>query len=225
MDVSQEIIEKAIQYGGTGFTNTAQVVPSRNLQFAPGASIHKPVEVNITKIPFVLSFIDAVGFAGVDNTFVKVNLDIVDTGTDTFNFVEGYEAAKISEGTPIDVNTYVDGYFKAAEDNEVVNDYDPAIVTFGDIGNYARPALSVSLDNLKTGNIYVDSHVDVRLYRKDRIEHEYDEMFVKLKDEFYIGFHARNTRRLPYNVSCKIGDVYTDEDLLTSEERKLLAFN
>ena len=49
---------------------------------------------------------------------------------------------------------------------------------------------------------------DVRLYTKAREEHPYDEMYLPPTDYFYIGFHARNTRRLPYNVECLIGTGY-----------------
>ena len=31
-------------------------------------------------------------------------------------------------------------------------------------------------------------------------------MYVRLNDSFYVGFHARNTRRLPYNVELTIGE-------------------
>jgi len=33
-------------------------------------------------------------------------------------------------------------------------------------------------------------------------------MYLPPNDYFYIGFHARNTRRLPYNVECFIGVGY-----------------
>ena len=68
--------------------------------------------------------------------------------------------------------------------------------------------VSVDLENLKTGNKYIDNWFDVRLYSKSREEHPYDKMYVRLNDYFYIGFHARNTKRLPYNVKCVIGREY-----------------
>ena len=68
-------------------------------------------------------------------------------------------------------------------------------------GNINTP----ELENLKTGNKYIDTWFDVRLYKSNREEHPYDKMFVRDKDHFYIGFHARNTKRLPYNVKCTVG--------------------
>ena len=64
----------------------------------------------------------------------------------------------------------------------------------------------VELKNLKTGNKYIDAWLDVRLYNQYYDEHPYDIMYVKQKEPFYIGFHARNTRRLPYNVLCAISE-------------------
>jgi hypothetical protein len=83
--------------------------------------------------------------------------------------------------------------------------------------------LSIDLKNLKTGNTYIDSWLDVRLYTADREEHPYDRMYIRENDFFYIGFHARNTRRLPYNVDCLVGDVYVREDSLTDDERRYIA--
>ena len=78
----------------------------------------------------------------------------------------------------------------------------------------ARPRVKINLKNLKTGNIYLDSWLDVRLYTQDREEHPYDVMYCGRRDSFYIGFHARNTKRLPYNVECIIGEEYlTDSEL------------
>ena len=77
--------------------------------------------------------------------------------------------------------------------------------------------LKVDLENLKTGNQYIDSWFDVRLYTRDRKEHPYNKMYVHLNDVFYIGFHARNTKRLPYNVSCDVGQQYIPIELLEDE--------
>ena len=74
--------------------------------------------------------------------------------------------------------------------------------------DWACSIISVDLSNLKTNNKFIDNWFDVRLYNKNRKEHPYDKMFVRMTDYFYIGFHARTTRRLPYNVQCIIGNEY-----------------
>ena len=58
---------------------------------------------------------------------------------------------------------------------------------------------------------YIDAWLDVRLYSNSRKEHPYNKMYVKATDDFYIGFHARNTRRLGYDVECVVGQEYLQE--------------
>ena len=70
--------------------------------------------------------------------------------------------------------------------------------------------LSINLNNIGTGNTFIDSYLDVRLYSRSREEHPYDLMYIRPKDFFYIGFHARDSRRLPYKVTCSIGNKILD---------------
>ena len=74
--------------------------------------------------------------------------------------------------------------------------------------NYANPFVSVDLKNFKTGNIYTDSWLDVRLYTADKEEHPYDLMYIRPNQFFYLGIHARNTKRIPYNLELAIGEEY-----------------
>ena len=87
-------------------------------------------------------------------------------------------------------------------------DYEFANITGNRISIKSNSYVSVDLSNLKTGNKYIDAWFDVRLYTKAREEHPYEKMYVRANDFFYIGFHARNTRRLPYNVNCVIGQEF-----------------
>jgi hypothetical protein len=103
---------------------------------------------------------------------------------------------------------YYTGVIDESKDLTTVNTYDPALIRRDRLGNLSNAYVSVDLENLKTGNKYIDSWFDVRLYSKAREEHPYDKMYVRLNDFFYIGFHARNTKRLPYNVKCVIGREY-----------------
>ena len=94
------------------------------------------------------------------------------------------------------------------KDEFPVNEYDPARILGDSLIGKPDSYVSVDLNNLKTGNKYIDAWFDVRLYNKATEEHPYDKMYVRMNDFFYIGFHARNTRRLPYNVKCVIGQEY-----------------
>ena len=82
--------------------------------------------------------------------------------------------------------------------------YVPAELSFPNyIKNYNQ--FSVYLENKKTDNIYVDSHVDGRLYKIDREEHPYELMYAAAKDCVYVGIHARNTKRLPFDMTVYFG--------------------
>ena len=60
------------------------------------------------------------------------------------------------------------------------------------------------------------------LYTRERKMWGFDKMYVRPKDFFYIGVHARNTRQLPYNVDVTVGA----ELLQGSEikEKELIAY-
>jgi hypothetical protein len=80
----------------------------------------------------------------------------------------------------------------------------------------------VDLTNLKTGNKYIDAWFDVTLYGKDKQPVEGDFLYTPTNSYFYLGFHARNTRRLPYNVDLKVGVEYLEYSDMTEAQRKLI---
>ena len=71
---------------------------------------------------------------------------------------------------------------------------------------------SVYLENKGTNNIYVDSHVDSRLYKINREEHPYELMYIATKDCVYVGIHARNTRRLPFDMTVYFGFEQVEDE-------------
>lgn len=211
MDVTNEILQAHLVYGGSDNTAPASLSSSKSLNYAAGASINNPAVERITKIPYAFNFKDTVGLFGAENTFIRIDLDIIDTGTDRI-IINTYEAAEMTQDGGLEVNYYESGYFNASQDNSTVNEYEPALVEFTGLPDVFKPKISINLENLKTGNQYIDSWFDVRLYTKNKEEHGFDKLYLNLKDSFYIGFHARNTRRLPYNVRCSVGDEYVGID-------------
>jgi len=220
MDVTPQILDIHRIYGSSDNTAPAQLSSSRALNYANGASIQKPEQSRVTKIPFTFNYVDAVGLFGVENHFVKINLAVIDTGLDNV-VINSYEDADMTIESTAVVNTYETGYFNEDEDNITINTYEPALVTFDVLPKYIKAKLSVELINNKTGNQYIDRDLDVRLYTKDRQEWDYDKMYLDLTDSFYVGFHARNTRRLPYNVTCRIGFEYLDFYDLSPAQKRL----
>ena len=206
--VTPQIIKTHEIYGASNNTNPAYAAADKSLNYAVGGSIQRPEVDKVSIIPYTISYKDTVGLFGKENHFVRVNVNINKDYAFACFEEPGWECARI---TPADMevfNTYFTGVIDQTKDITTVNTYDPANIIRGGLSNLADAYVSVDLENLKTGNKYIDSWFDVRLYSKSREEHPYDKMYVRTNDYFYIGFHARNTKRLPYNVKCVIGREY-----------------
>ena len=219
-DVTQKILDIHRIYGSSDNTAPAGLSSSKSLNYANGASIQKPEVSKLTTIPYTFNWQDSIGLFGVENHFVKIDMKIIDQGNNTI-IVGVYEDPRITPGPGVEVNTFQAAVIDENRDLTVVNTYEPATIEYGGLPRYASPRVSVELINNKTGNKYTDRDLDVRLYTKDKQEWAYDKMYLPSDDFFYIGFHARNTRRLPYNVSCRIGEEYLNLYTLTPEQNKL----
>ena len=208
MDVTQEILNNHIIYGASDYTAPSSLVGSKSLNYANGPTIQRPEYREISVIPYTFNFKSDVGLFGVENYFTKIQLKIL--GDKVFNCYEepNWECAKI--GTRESEEAYWD---LAVIDPEypcvTLNTYQCPLIKENSLPISNTDAyLSVDIINNKTGNKYIDNWLDTRLYSKSREEHDYDRMWVKPKDFFYLGIHARNTRRLPFDVSCVIGLEY-----------------
>lgn len=218
MNVTDQILESHRIYGASDNTSKAGLSSSRSLNYASGASIQRPEQEKVTTIPRTMTYQDSVGLFGAENHFVKVNVLIQNPILGDFVVEEKEEIFKpalISNDItdPDDPYTYPNtgsdepgtAFINYNIDNSVVNTFNPAFFSGETIANINSKFFKVELINLKTGNIYVDNWLDVRLYNKYHEEHPYPVMYIKYNEPFYIGFHARNTRRLPYNVDCVLG--------------------
>ena len=225
VSVTQEQNKSRQTYGGTGSSTPAYLAASKNLNFAIGSnSMINARSERVTAIPYVSNYKDSVGLFGTENIFIKVDLNIQNT-------TKVFDSSEILNGDYFETNTkniadlgapfWESVLFDFEQDSFVENDYEPVDVStqFEFVPN---GVVRVDLENLKTGNRFIDSWFDVRLYTKDRQEYAYDIMYVGVNDYFYIGFHARNTKRLPYNVRMTVGSEIISSYDLTSEERKYL---
>ena len=219
MDVTKQIRQIHNQYGGGGNSIANTLSASRSLNFAEGASIQRAVQTGtLTRLPFTFRFKGTVGSFGADNQFFEINTAIKDYGNQAV-FEADYLTAQATEYADLDTY-YTPGEFKD-EDFEIVNTYKPALISDNLVG-INKPVFSLQMKNNGTGNMYEDGWLDVRLYTKAKEEHPYDGMFLQANDKLYVGFHARNTRRLSYDVEVVIGEAYTSEYLLNSEQRQLM---
>ena len=209
IDVTQRILNRHGIYGASDNTAPQYLAANRSLNYAMGGSINSPEQDKVSIIPFTLNYSDTVGLFGKENHFVRVNVRINPDAAFACFEEEGWECGMIYKDIDLStVNTYQPGNADPTLDLTTVNTFEPADILANTVARKSDAYISVDLENLKTGNKYIDSWFDVRLYTAAREEHPYDKMYVRLNDYFYIGFHARNTRRLPYNVKCVIGQEY-----------------
>ena len=217
------IVNNAITtMGGSGSSNPAYYSSAKSLNYSSGSnSLQNAYPQNLTAIPVSFKYQDTVGLFGAENIFVRVNMDIQSSGSVYTNNPnpsnDYYEVWTFPEDETI--NYYETGLFKFGVDKETVNTYLPARIS-NDLSRAADAYVQIDLDNLRTGNKYIDAWLDVRLYQPSGQEHPYDRMYLPLKSHFYIGFHARNTRRLPYNVQVDIGrNLYAYLEIPKSEQQ------
>ena len=209
--------------GGSGSHLPANYASSKTLNFAKdSATIQNARAEQVTAIPRRIDYSDTVGLFGAENVFVKVDLAI-QSSSSAFANIEVPENDYFPVWTFPEtdtINTYETALFDFTLDKTIVNTYEPARIS-NDLSQFKKPYISVKLQNLKTGNKYIDAYFDVRMYTKDRQEFPYDEMFIGINDYFYLGFHARNTKRLPYNVRLDIGELYLEYYDLSPAQKKL----
>ena len=211
VSVTQEQNRNRQLYGGGGSSNAAYLSPSKNLNFAVGSNtMLNARSERVTAIPYVSNYKDSVGLFGAENVFIKVDLNI-----------QNSNRVLISAELRPELCRYRPAHSHSQEDLFIENDYEPVDVST-EFAFVPEGVVRVDLNNLKTGNRFVDAWFDVRLYTKDRQEYPYDTMYVGVNDYFYIGFHARNTKRLPYNVLLTVGSQIISSYQLTPEERKYL---
>lgn len=212
MDVTNQILDQVRLMGSSDNTNPANIGFARCLNYAPGASITQSESAYITSVPWVIPFKDAVGL-GADNYYVKFKFNVEEPRFACFE-PAGWECARLSRSVYDPTSDYEESVIDPNSDLIIVNTYEPADTP--DAQFYARnqPRLSVRVVNKGTGNIYVDRDFDVSLMQKSRRPIQEDTLWCSLNDEFYISFHARNTKRIPYDVDLIIGEqVINEEDI------------
>ena len=225
MSVTRQIRRTNLKYGASVNTNPNNYVASKALNLSKGPSITRPDNLEVSVIPYALNYKDTVGLFGTDNYYLKVRLNIVGDIVKEFFEEEGWNSAELQprvvDNTP--------SYLGAEVDYDTVEgDVDWTGVEFPQVGLPAigdEEYLSVEIINNGTGNIYVDNHVDIRLYTRDKQEHPYDLMYITRYDFFYIGVHARNTRVLPYDFELRIGGQYRHVSLIEDKRYIMKAEN
>lgn len=225
MDVTKQIRRTNLKYGSSDNTNPLSYVASKSLNLAKGPSISRPDNLEISVIPYALNYKDTVGITGTENYYLKVTLNIVGDIVKEFFEEEGWNAAGLE---PLVIDNTPSYLTAAVEYDDVEEDSSYEETTFPEVGLPAigdEEYLSVEISNNGTNNIYVDKHVDVRIYTRDGVEHPYDLMYISRMDHFYIGVHARNTRVLPYDITLTVGRQYRNVSLIEDKRYIMRAQN
>lgn len=225
INVTGEIRHNHRIYGSSDNTAQHSTAASKSLNYANGASIQHPWEMGLYSLPKVDKWEDAVGLFGSENKFIKYTPDPKIEYANSCFEDDSYECAQLEQDpvpdedySPID---YDNRDFPTEESYEELRITANALPKYYDADLY-----SVEIINNGVGNIYMDDWLDVRLYNKNRDEHPFTKMWLPLTEPFYVGFHARNTKRLSYNVDILIGKkILPASDIKNKQEiRKLLAF-
>lgn len=206
--VTGRIQRNHLHYGGSDSTAQYSTSAGKSLNYANGPTLIRPDVQRVYALPAVEKWEDAVGLFGTENKFVLYTFTDKDTIMANACYEDdGYECGDYS---PLRITE--DAGFKAlkwdSRDVPIEDSYEQATVILQkDFPKFPGELLFVSVEivNNKTDNIYNDDWLDTRLYSQDRIEHPYKKMYVPFLEPFYAGFHARNTRRLPYDVDIVIG--------------------
>ena len=222
MNVTTEINTKRSSMGGSGSSRQEYLSSNKSLNLSTaGNSINTAKPQLVTAIPVAVSMQDSVGLFGAENRFIKLDLD-VQSSSSVFANIDQPENTYFPVWTTDE--TGVENDFFTADMNFLldpitVNDFAPALVS-GDLSQYNRPVISVELFNLKTGNRFVDNWMDVQLYGRNKQPTEQDKIYTDIGSDVYIGFHARNTKRLPYNIRIEIGVEYLEYAEMTNAQRR-----
>lgn len=222
MDVTTEIRNKINQMGGSGSSRQAYLSSNKSLNFSSGGNNFNTAPAQrVTAIPALLASKGEVGLFGAENQFFKIDLDVQSSNT-AFANIEVPENTYFPVWTFVEteiINDYETAIFDYRKDTGTENTYRPARIS-NDLTSYGNPIVSVEVKNLRTGNQYLDNWLDIGIYDKNGNRIDKDFFYISAESYFYLGAHARNTRRIPINVSVDIGLEYYEKSQMTAAQLK-----
>lgn len=219
MNVTQEIQKNHIVYGASDYTAPGGLAASKSLNYAKGPTITNPDRATVSVIPYTFRYADSVGLFGAENYFVRVELDIISEVTKACFAEDGWQCAYIDYNY-IDKDPNYNSANIEGKLGNTVNTYESANLLVDTLPGLPDAYLSIDVSNIKSNNRFTDDWLDVRLYTDKREEHPFETMYVRPRSFFYIGVHARNTKRLPYDLRCEVGMEYRTYESI--EDKKLI---
>ncbi len=252
VDVTEQIRQYNEIYGGSSNTQRGGLAASKSLNYSIAPTIQRAQRVRATVYPLTFKLAGQVGLFGAENYYLRIEVDIITPLSPEFEEA-GYEPAVVTFDENPTVNTYEPAYIDfdsdppppdPRPDAQVVPEQQASITCCAFIGGIPNdpilncyygarftnvvpttydPWVSVDLNNIGVNNIYIDNWVDTMIYTREQQMWGYDKMYIRPKDFFYVGIHARNTRQLPYNVDVTVGlELLQGEEIV---DKDLIAYN
>jgi len=252
VDVTDQIRQYNEIYGGSSNTQQGGLAASKALNYSNAPTIQQAQQVRTTVYPLTFKLVGQVGLFGAENYYLRVEVNLLTPLAPEFEEV-GYEPAVVTFEDSPTVNTYEPEFINfdkdppppdPAPDAQIIPSQQASTTCCAFIGGIpsapilncyygARfsnvisttfdPWVSIDLNNIGVNNIYIDNWLDTMLYTRERQMWGYDKMYVRPKDFFYVGIHARNTRQLAYNVDVTVGLELLQGDEIV--DRDLIAYN
>ena len=186
MDVTEEYLVKYQGMGSSEHTAADSLVGSKSLIYAKGPSMQRAIKLPVTSIPWEFEFKGDIGLMGAENIFYRIYLDVQDTGGANNCFEErGY----------VCMNVQLYNYDTSPNYDWGVIDFDaPELDPQWTSANFTTELpfetgdeiILVTLENVGSGNKYVDRYIDVRLYSDCRFEHEFNNMWVNQRTSIFM---------------------------------------
>ena len=222
MDVTAQYLKTIRTYGGSDSTDPGNYAASTRLNYASGPTYREAVEQNVYSIPTQLNYEGQLGLEGIENIYVKINTDPTETDQNICIEERQWECMLLRDlpetdafYDAVDVPDVPEGDAPIYKEIAFVNDF-----WLGDLG--PNVYMKVRLDNYGTDNKWADTNIETGLYQKDRIPHQYNEMFVPIKGNFTFGIHSRNSKRTAMRIALTIGLDFKDRKDMTDDELKLI---
>ena len=251
VDVTDQIRQYNELYGGSSNTQQGGLAASKSLNYANAPTIQQSQRVRTTVYPLTFKLAGQVGLFGAENYYLRVEVDLLTPLNPEFEEV-GYEPAVVTFDEEPTVDTYEPAFVNFDKDPPPPDPKPDAQITpsqqasnqccafiggtptspilncyygarfLNTISTTFDPWVSIDLNDIGVNNIYIDNWLDTMLYTRERKMWGYDKMYVRPKDFFYVGIHARNTRQLAYNVNVTVGaELLQGKDI---QDKELIAY-
>ncbi len=251
VDVTEQIRQYNEIYGGSSNTQQGGLAASKSLNYSNAPTLQQAQRVRATVYPLTFKLVGQVGLFGAENYYLRVDVDLLTPLAPEFE-EPGYEPAVVTFGEDPTVNTYEPAFINFDKDppppdpkpdaqiipsqqasrdccafiggvpnDPILNCYYGAQFS-NVIPTTYDPWVSIDLNDIGVNNIYIDNWLETMVYTREKKMWGYDKMYIRPRDFFYVGIHARNTRHLPYNVDVTVGlELLQGEDI---QDKALIAY-